>query len=142
MSEGAVSNLGYTVVTQYPTVNFLGGTQTQDAIAVGIITNQSSIYLEFRIPKGVYSATQVKDYSIGYTGTVESAAEAPGVVGVVWSQQPNAAQELTDYLTFTVQSDSGNSSATFMLPMAQVSYANAAKQASALIAQLNDAENG
>jgi hypothetical protein len=133
-------DLTYVVQTQYPTVNFLGGTQTQDAVAVGITTNGHGIYIEFRIPRSIYNATQVKDYSIGYTGTVESIAGVAGVAGVVWSQQPNAAGELTDYLTLTVVSDSGNSSANLAVPASQWDPTDVSPLVSKLVTQLNDAE--
>ena len=34
----------FTVVTQYPTVEYLGGTQTRDVVAVGYTTKPSGIY--------------------------------------------------------------------------------------------------
>lgn len=136
------TDLGYQVNTQYPTVEFLGGTQTQDVVAVGITTNGHGVYLEFRIPRSQYNAQQVKDYATGYTGTVEQFFAIPGIVDEQWSQQPNAGGNLVDTLTFTVQSDSGNSAATFSLPLAQATTDAVTKQAAALRSELNSAETG
>jgi hypothetical protein len=133
-------DLAYTVQTQYPTVIFLGGTQTQDAMAVGIITNGHGIYLEFRIPRTTYSAAQVKSFATGYTGTVEAVAGIAGVAGVAWSQIPDATGQLADVLTLTVESDSGNSSATLTIHTKDWTPHAAGPKVTALIAQLNEAE--
>lgn len=140
MADVVVTDLKYSVVTQYPTVEFLGGTKTQDVIAVGIITDGSGIYVEFRIPANLYSTQQVKNYATGYTGTVESVAGIAGVVGAVWSQQPNAANELVDYLTLTVTSDSGNSQANLLVPESQWAASLVQPKVTKLIGQLNASE--
>lgn len=133
-------NLNYTVDTQYPTVEFLGGTQTRDVVAVGITTQGHGVYMEFRIPQTLYSAKQVKAYATGYTGSIESQFDIQGVAGLQWSQQPNASGELQDVWTYTVTSSTGNSAATFTLPIGQATTDNVTKKVNALASQLNQAE--
>lgn len=135
-------DLGYDVVTQYPTVQFLGGTQTQDVVAVGITTRGHNVYVEFNIPRNIYSAQEVKNYATGYTGSVEQFFEVPGVTGVSWSQQPNASGNLVPTLTFTVESTSGLSAATFSVPLASATDTLVKTRAAALRKELNDAESG
>ena len=133
-------DLTYDVVAQYPTVQFLGGTQTQDVVAVGIVTRGHQVYVEFNIPRNIYSAQEVKNYSTGYTGSVEQFFEVPGVTGVAWSQQPNASGNLIPTLTFTVESTSGLSAATFSVPLASATDTLVKARATALRKELNDAE--
>jgi hypothetical protein len=129
-----------TVVTQYPDVELIGGTQTQNVTAVGIVTAPHGVYLEFRIPDSIYNATQVNDYATGYSGTVEQEFSLPGVVGVTWGQTANAAGLLVDQLQIYVQSDSGNSQGSVTLPLADIGTDESNNQIAALLASLNEAE--
>lgn len=133
-------DLGYDVVTQYPTVQFIGGTQTQDVVAVGIVTRGHQVYVEFNIPRNIYSAQEVKNYATGYTGSVEQFFEVPGVTGVAWSQAPNSSGNLIPTLTFTVESTSGLSAATFAVPLASATDTLVKTRAAALRKELNDSE--
>src|SRR5580693_444419 len=105
------------VVTQYPDIESVGGTKTQPVTVVGIETAAHQTYIEFRIPDSVYNETQVNDYGIGYSATVDQPYAWPGVVGVEWAQSANAANKLTDVLTIYVQSDSGRSQASVTVPL-------------------------
>lgn len=133
-------DLHYTVETQYPTVEFLGGTQTRDVVAVGITTRGHGVYLEFRLPVSTYSAALVKSYGTGYTGTIEQAFDFPGVGGVSWGQSPDASGELKDQITYTVVSDSGNSSAQVTLPLSGIGTAPQLAKLQHLLDGLNEAE--
>lgn len=133
-------DLAYDVVTQYPTVQFLGGQQTQDVIAVGITTRGHGVYVQFDIPRRIYSAQELKNYATGYTGSVEQFFEIPGITGIAWSQQPNAGGNLVAVLTFTVESTSGISAATFTVPLASATDTLVKQQASKLRAELNASE--
>lgn len=130
----------YTVVTQYPTLEFLGGTQTQDVMAVGYRTAAHQVYFEVRIPRSVYNAQQVKDYGIAFSATVESVFINANVIGAEWTQTPTPAGELADNIVATVQSDSGNSTAQYVIPFSQLAPAFFTQPLENLIATLNDAE--
>jgi hypothetical protein len=130
----------YQVVVQYPTTEFLGGTNTQAVMAVGITTKPSEIYLEFRIPQKQYTAALVKDYGIGYSGTVEAVADIPGIDGMEWQQAPSANGQLIDQMLVTVVSDSGNSSGTFVVPFGKLAPAFVTPMVKKLVGQLNAAE--
>lgn len=130
----------FTVVTQSPGTEYVGGTQTRDVVTVGITTKPHGVYVEFRIPKNVYSAAQVHDYALGYSGTIEALFGITGVVGVAWSQQPTAAGQLQDIITVTVQSSSGDSTDQFTLPLSDITTAAVSKKAAASIKVLDAAE--
>lgn len=130
----------FRVQVQYPTVEFLGGSQTREVMAVGYVTQPSGIYVEVRIPKSVYSAEQVRDYGIGYAGTIEAIAALDGVDGMTWSQVQRRDGTLGDVMTVYVTSSSGNSAGSFVLPFAQLAPELAAPKVRHLRAQLDAAE--
>lgn len=130
----------FTVVTQYPTVEYLGGNQTRNVVAVGYNITQYSLYFEARIPSSVYSATQVNDYGIGYTATIISLLQIPGVTDGFWSQAPTSGGELEDQLTLTVTTASGNSSATITYPASKWSVQDVEPGVTALLNELTTAE--
>ncbi len=102
----------FDVVAQRPTTQFIGGTQTKDVIAVGIVTKPSSIYVEFLIPRTGYAASVVNAAALGYATIYETVAALPGVAGVQWAQDQNDAGYLVDVTVITVASTSGDSTAT------------------------------
>ena len=130
----------YTVVTQYPTVEFLGGTQTRDVTAVGIVTIPHNIYTEFRIPDSIYNATQVKDYATAYSIALEALFAVHGVIGVSWGQGPAASGELLDLYTVFVQSDSGNSTGSVTFDNTKFGPATYDPLIAAEVAKLNEVE--
>jgi hypothetical protein len=131
----------FSVVTQYPTLEFLGGTQTQDVMAVGYRTKAHGVYFEVRIPRKLYSAAIVHDYGIGYTGTVEQFFANPNVIGGEWTQTPTAAGELQDNMVYTVSSDSGNSTGQVTFAFGNLITGTVNKAIDNLVTTLNDAEN-
>jgi hypothetical protein len=110
----------FTVVTQYPTLEFLGGTQTQDVMAVGYRTVSHGVYFEVRIPRAGYTTSNVHSTGMGYTSLIEGFFQNPNVVGVEWTQSPTPAGELQDVYVVTVASDSGNSTAQLSVPASQL----------------------
>ena len=130
----------YTVVTQYPQPIYLGGTQTQPATAVGIVTKPHGVYLEFQIPQTEYSAQQVSDYSTGYAGTVESLFGITGVTGLEWQQQPTPAGELTSVMVVYFTTPSGNSAGSLTVPFSELAPELIAPMVAAAITELVNAE--
>lgn len=101
---------GYQIVTQYPTVEFLGGTQTRDVIAVGVRTNDHGVYFEFRLPKANYNAANVRNDANGFTIIYEDLFQIDGVTDVEWAQEPTASGQLADHVIVYFESSSGQSS--------------------------------
>jgi len=130
----------FTVVTQYPTLEFLGGTQTQDVMAIGYRTNANGVYFEVRVPRAGYTSSNVNSMGIGYTGTIEAAFDNANVIGGEWVQTPNAAGELVDNIVYTVASDSGNSTAQLTVPYSQLAPELYNPKLAALAQELNAAE--
>lgn len=130
----------FQVVTQYPTLEFLGGTQTQDVMAVGYRTKAQGIYFEVRIPRNIYSSDIVSSYGTGYTGTVEQYFTNPNVIGGEWTQTPTPSGELQDTMIYTVASDSGNSTGQVTVSFAQLSQPSVETEINHLISQLNASE--
>lgn len=129
----------YTVNVQYPGVVFLGGTQTQDVMFIGITTKPHGVYLEFPIPKKIYTPAQVNDYAGGYTGSVESIFTISGVAGLEWVQIPSGG-DLESAMTVTVQSDSGNSTSTLTVPFGDLAVNLVKPLVTKLVASLSAAE--
>ena len=131
----------YDVITQYETVEFLGGTQTRPVIAVGVRTHAHGVYFEFRLPKGDYNAANVKNDANGFTIVYELLFEIPGVSDVEWTQEPTAAGQLEDHVVVYVVSTSGNSSASLDVPYSQFTQDIIAGKVEKLRGQLDAAEN-
>lgn len=130
----------FQVVGQRPTTEFLGGSETRAAVAVGITTKPNSIYVEFLIPRTIYSVDQVRATAIGWATIFETVAALPWVVGVEWSQDPAASGQLADMATITVTSTSGNSTGTLSVAVAKLGPQLHKAQINALHKQLDDAE--
>jgi len=108
------------VITQYPTLEFLGGTQTQDVIACGYRTVAHGVYFEIRIPRKGFEQANVRGNGEVFAASIEDAFANPNVIGAEWQQLPNSAGELLDYINYTVSSDSGNSTAQIAFTYAQL----------------------
>ena len=131
---------GYDVLYQYPTVEFLGGSQTRDVVAVGYQTKPHGVVFEARIPRNIYSAKEVNSEGIGYSGEIESVFTHPGVTDATWRQVANAAGFLIDELDLIVTSASGNSAATLTVPFSRMAPETLAPLVSHLRDQLDAAE--
>jgi len=101
----------FTIVAQNSTVEYLGGTNTQPVVVVGVVTAVHNIYFEVRIPQAEYSATPPKAVATGYVPIYEDIANLPNVADVAWGQRTNASGLLVDQVTIIVQSASGLSTA-------------------------------
>lgn len=131
----------YDVITQYETVEFLGGTQTRPVIAIGVRTHEHGVYFEFRLPKADYNAANVKNDANGFTIVYELLFEIPGVSDVEWTQEPTSAGQLQDHVIVYVVSTSGNSSASIDVPYSQFTQDIIAGKVEKLRGQLDAAEN-
>ncbi len=130
----------FEVITQYPTVEFLGGSQTREVMAVGYRTKPSGIYLEVRIPRKIYSAAEVRNEGIGYAGTIEAIAALAGVEGITWVQTQRPDGTLLDSFDLYVSSSSGDSASSLRLPLSQMARVFAEPKINALRSQLDKAE--
>lgn len=132
----------YTIVTQYETVEFLGGTQTRPVIAVGVRTTDHGIYFETRIDKADYTATVAKENAHGFTIIYEMLFDIPGVTDVEWAQEPNTAGILQDHVIVYVESTSGASSQSIDVPYSKFTQDYVAGKVRAIRAQMDEAEAG
>jgi hypothetical protein len=130
----------YTINYTYPDLEFLGGTQTQPVVAVGMTTKPSGIQAEFRVPQAGYSASLVAAAALGYADIYETLALQPWVVGVTWSQAPQPSGELADQVTITVASTSGNSTAQLTVLVNDLGPNDQDTKINALHAELDNTE--
>jgi hypothetical protein len=130
----------YDVVTQYETVEFLGGTQTRPVIAVGVRTKAHGVYFEFRLPKADYNPTNVKNDANGFTIVYELLFTIDGVTDVEWTQEPTNAGQLQDHVIVYVTSTSGNSSSSIDVPYSQFTQDIISGKVEHLRGQLDAAE--
>lgn len=131
----------FKVVAQYPTVEFLGGTQTRDVNAVGAVTIPSGVYFEVRVPATSYGATLVNAALSGPASDYEELATYQNVAGVEWSQGTTTSGYLIDNVTITVQSTSGDSTAQITVPFSDLGPKLHEPQIDALNKQLDAIEN-
>lgn len=130
-----------TIVSQLPTVEYIGGTKTQNVIAVGFTTNAHGVYAEARVGASVYDAHAARAAAIGVATIIETLFTIPGVSGVVWGQATNDSGLLVDQATIFVSSDSENSTGQIgPLAISQLGPQLHTPQISALREQLNAAE--
>lgn len=130
----------YSIVAQYPTTEFLGGTQTREVMAVGMRTKPHDVYFEFRLPRADYNARNVADSAHGFAIILEQLFGIAGVTQLQWIQQPTDAGQLRDALIVSVESDSGDSASSFVEPFAQFTRANVAGKVGKLRDELNATE--
>jgi hypothetical protein len=130
----------FKVVTQYPTLEFLGGTQTQDVMAIGYRTVRHGVYFEVRIPKKGYTTDNVHSEGLGYTSLIEGLFFNDNVIGVEWTQSPTNSGQLVDQYVVTAQSDSGNSTAQHTFTNAQLAPSIYEPVINALVNTLNNSE--
>lgn len=131
---------GYSIVAQYPTVEFMGGTTTRDVMAVGVRTNDHGVYFEFRLAKADYSAANVKADANGFTIVYELLFDIPGVTDVEWTQEPTPAGQLQDHVIVYFTSASGRSSSFIDFPYSKFTQDIIAAAVDAARAQLDDSE--
>lgn len=132
----------YDVVTQYETVEFLGGTQTRPVIAVGVRTKVHGVYFEFRVLKSEYNSGVVRSNARGFTIIYELLFTIPGVNDVEWTQEPTQGGQLADHVIVYFASTSGNSSGSVDIPYSQFTQDYVAARVGHARAALDAAETG
>lgn len=131
----------YTVVNQYPGLDTLGGTQTQDVVFVGITTLPHGTYVEFPVAKSVYAKDVVAGAALGWADIAETLWKQPHVVGVQQTQVVNQSNQLTYSWIISVESDTGDSWATLTIANNDLGPKLGLDRINALSAQLTGAEN-
>lgn len=131
----------FDVVTQYPGVQTLGGTQTQEVVFVGINTKPSGIYVEFPVLKSVYKPTTVNAAALGWATIAETLAAEDFVSDVQWTQLVTAGSQLQPGWIITVESTSGQSAAQITVANSALGPKMDAGAIAALHKQLDEAEN-
>ena len=124
------------------TVEYIGGTSSQQVAVVAVQTSPSLVYFEFRIPRSSFTAEVARTEAEGYAAQVESILTDPNVAGIEWSQDSNTAGYLLDMGTIFVTSNSGNSSLSFTVPWGHVYEQAVSAPIAALVKELNAAEAG
>lgn len=130
----------YTIVTQYPDVEVLGGTKTQDVQRFGVVTGGHGVYFESSLPRKDATTKNIHDQANGFTIVYELLFTIPGVADVQWTQEPTAGGLLQDHVIVYVESTSGNSSAPLDFPYSQFNQDTIAPKVKALRASLDATE--
>lgn len=130
----------FAVRTQYPTVEFVGGSQTRQVMTVGYVTKPHGVYVEVRIPKAIYSAEEVRNEGIGYSGMIEDLFNLPGVTDMTWTQRQRQDGTLVDEMVVYVTSSSGESAAELTVPFDQLTRPGLGPPVARLRKQLDEAE--
>jgi hypothetical protein len=130
----------YTIVTQYPGIDVLGGTQTQDVVYIGFVTIPNGTYAEAPVNALGYSATTVALTAESWANAIEEVWDHPFVVGVQWTEVVNQSNQLVPSVIVTVSSSSGDSAAQVTIPMAKLPANAYGGQIDNLHSQLDAAE--
>jgi hypothetical protein len=100
----------YTIVTQRPDVETLGGQLTRNVMVVGTVTRAHGVYFERRYPRATFSETIAQQDAYGFTIVFEDLFKIPGVADVAWSQEITPGNQLQDHVIVYYTSTSGDSS--------------------------------
>jgi len=130
----------YQIITQYPDVEVVGGSQTRDVQVIGVTTSPSDIYFEVRVPRAQATTSYLKYTAQSYRDIYELLAGLPGVADVVWYQRPTDAGQLVDYVTLYVTSTSGFSTGVIDKPFSQISNITENNETAALRTALDNTE--
>lgn len=109
----------YTIVGQYPDVEVLGGSKTQDVQKVQVTTAPHGVYFETSLPRKFATTANIKDQVNGFALIYELLFDIPGVAAVAWTQEPTASGLLEDHVIVYVTSTSGESEAQLNFPYSQ-----------------------
>lgn len=131
----------YTVLYQYPTTEFLGGTQTQPATAVGYQTTAHQIVFESRIPDKSYTSTEVDNTGKVNGQALENLFSIDGVTDVEWTQVSKPSGYLADEIIVYFETPSGNSSGSITTPFTGISNDVVKPLVAAAIAKLVESED-
>jgi phage terminase large subunit-like protein len=99
----------FTIKAQDASVEYIGGTKTQNVVVIGAVTNAHQTYYEARVPQQIYTAGVARAAATALAVIIETIYSLANVVGVQWGQRTNASGLLIDTVTVTVASDSQNS---------------------------------
>lgn len=130
----------YQIVTQYPDVQVLGGSKTQDVQTIGVVTSPNSVYFETSVPLAQATTSNLKYTAQSYRDIYELLFTFPGVSAVQWYQQPNDSGLLVDHVRIYVTSTSGNSTSVIDIPYSQLGEYEDGKKIAALRASLDATE--
>ena len=131
----------YTVVTQYPDTEYLGGTQTRPVTAVGFLTVPGEIYFESRIPDSAYSQAEVDATGKVNAEPLINVLALPNVTDVEWTQVVRPSGYLADEIIIYFQTPSGNSNGSITVPFTGLTAAGVKPKIDAAVAALVASEN-
>jgi hypothetical protein len=137
-----MANPNYAIVTQYPGIDSLGGTQTQDVIFVGINARPGTAqetYVEFPVPTNQYPAL-VEATALGWAAIVQGIWSNEWVVGLQWTQLVNASNNLVTAWIIAVTSTTGNSTGTVTIENHALGPSTGGDKADALHDDLDSVE--
>ena len=111
----------YTFLHQNPSVQVLGPTQVIDVQEIAFQTRPTAIYLEYPVPKSLWTPGEVNFIIDAIAKGVEQQISEGLAVGGSYVQDYDAANLLVDYCDFVVQYDPGDgrepSSTTVLVPL-------------------------
>lgn len=131
----------YTVLGQYPTTEYLGGTTTRAVTAVQYQTNPNSIYFESRIPDTALTTDEVDNTGKVNGGALEALYGITGVTDVEWTQASTPSGYLKDQIIVYYTTPSENSSGSLTTPFTGITTAKVKTAVDAAVAKLTEIEN-
>lgn len=128
----------FTIVSRHQTTELVGTTDTRDVVRVGVTTKPSGIYFEFDQPLGTTMNASIAARAHTYSDDLESIAASPQVAAVQYTQDINAAGQITDDLTIYVEAttDEGEADGQIVQPFSNLDAADIAPKITALYKSL------
>lgn len=124
----------YTIVSRRQTTEQIGTTEVRDVVRVGVQTKPSGIYFEFDQPLGSTLNSSIAARASTYSDELESIAASPQVAAIQYTQDINAAGQITDNLTIYVvaSTDEGEAEGQIVQPFSNLDAADIAPKIVAL----------
>lgn len=110
----------YTIITQYQDVETSGGSFARNVTVVGTQTAGHGVYFERRYPASSFSLKIAQEDANGFTIVFEDLFQIPGVDAVIWGEELNSANQLSDFVDVYYLSSSGDSSNFVHVPFAKL----------------------
>ena len=115
---------GYTIQGFTETYQLVGGNKVIRVREFHVVTHPSDIYFQFRRPKAKWAAENIANVASQLAARIEAVYKSPNVVGLLYSQDIDAAGQLIDMFTVFWQSDDGSISGSLEQPMASLGPGN------------------
>lgn len=106
----------YVIKGQYPDVEVVGPSKTQNVQVIQAQTTEHNVYFETSLPRNIATTANIKLQVNGLATHFEQLFDIAGVADVQWAQEATPAGLLEDHVIVFVSSTSGESQGQLDFP--------------------------